>query len=625
MAELAQRLFRGGHIKPVLLPRILVALLAVALWSCTPADSEEQGNSSASVAKVFRYSLDSAPSSLDPVRASTLYANQIVVVLYDTLYVYKYLQRPYEMKPGLAAAMPEVSADGLVYTIPLRKGVRFMDDPAFPDGKGREVIADDFVYSLKRHFDPATRSAGTWLWQGRIEGLDEWKSAGSDYAAEISGLRALDRYTVQIRLVQPYPQLVYTLAMGFSGIVPREAVEHYGREFSINPVGSGPFRLLSYDATKAVLIPNENSHQEAVDLAAEGFDPDTQGHLGLEVIDGRVPPFIDRLEILFIKEGSARWSSFTKGNEIQYTGLPNEQVNRVLLSTNPVQLRPEYASRFHMLSEMEAGFVYTTFNMNFPELGYNPDPARAARNHALRCAIIRGINWEAQNNSWYAGLGTVFPGIIPPLLPEFDPQLSRASVTYDPAAARKLLADNDWDAENLPELTYGTTPGPTSRLFFEQFRAWLMDIGYPKEKVVLKTYATFGEIAKAWSNSELPLISKGWGLDFPDAENTLQLFYGPNAAPGSNDGNYRNPEYDALYQQAAVMQPSPERTTIYRRMNEMVINDCAAISGLSRVGISLWHKNVIALPDRTFVGGRFLNYVDVVPLDAVGDESSQGR
>ena len=139
--------------------------------------------------KVFRYSLDSAPTSLDPVRASTLYANQLVVNLYDTLYAYKYLQRPYELKPLLASAMPEISADGLVYTIPLKQGVYFIDSPAFPDGQGRELTADDFVYSLKRHFDPATRAAGAWLWQGRIEGLDDWKAAGSDYLQEVSGLR----------------------------------------------------------------------------------------------------------------------------------------------------------------------------------------------------------------------------------------------------------------------------------------------------------------------------------------------------------------------------------------------------------------------------------------------------
>ena len=585
-------------------------LLLVAVAACQPgtddADRESAGG------KVFRYSLDSAPTSLDPVRASTLYANQIVVNLYDTLYVYKYLQRPYELRPSLAAGMPDISPDGLTYTIRLRPGVRFADDPAFPDGRGREVTAADFVYSLLRHFDPETRPAGAWLWQGRIEGIDAWKTAGSDYAAEVSGLRALDRYTVQIRLVRPYPQLVYTLAMGFAAVVPREAVDYYGREFSVKPVGSGPFRMVSYDTTQAILVPNENSVQPPVDLAYEGYDPATQSGFGLEAIDGRVPPFIDRLEINFIKEGSARWSSFTKDNEIQFAGLPMEQVERVLDSTDPVVLKPAFAAKYHMRAQPEAGFVFSTFNMDFPEFGYNPDPERERRNHALRCAMISGFDWAARNESWYANLGRVFPGIIPPVVPEFDPALDDTSVRYDPEHARELLAANGWNAETLPELVYGTTPGPTSRLFFEQFRAWMMRIGYPAEKIVLQTYATFGDIAKAWSNSELPMVSKGWGLDYPDAENTLQLFFGPNASPGSNDANYRNPEYDRLFREAAVMLPSPERTDLYRRMNELVIEDCVAISGLSRVGIALWHKNVIAFPDNNFVGGRFLNYVDLV-------------
>ncbi len=588
---------------------ISVLLLLALLGGCSNGDVEP----AAAGQKVFRYSLDSAPTSLDPVRASTLYANQIVVNLYDTLYAYKYLKRPYELKPLLAAAMPAISANGLVYTIPLKQGVQFIDSPAFEDGKGRELTAYDFVYSLKRHFDPATRPGGAWLWQGRIEGLDEWKQNGSDYAEEVSGLRALDRYTVEIRLTRAYPQLIDTLAQGYSGVVPHEAVEHYGREFSINPVGSGPFRLVSYDTTKAVLLPNPVFRQEPVDLEFEGYNPATQARYGVAAIGGRAPPFIDRLEIAFIKEGSARWSSFTKGSEIQYTGLPNEQVPRVLESTDPVTLRPEYAERYQMKTALEAGFVFTTFNMAFPEIGYNDDPERDRRNKALRCAIIRGTDWEARNESWYSGLGMVFPGIIPPVTPEFDPEMSRESVTYSPDEARRLLEDNGWNADNLPVLVYGSMPGPTSRLFYEQFRAWMKSIGYPPQKIQLKTYATFGDIAKAWRNSELPLIAKGWGLDYPDAENTLQLFYGPNHSPGSNDGNYANPEYDKLYRQASVMLPSPERTEIYRRMNRMVIDDCAAITGLSRQGIALWHNNLVMLPDRNFVGGRFLKYVDIRP------------
>jgi oligopeptide transport system substrate-binding protein len=561
--------------------------------------------------KVYRHGMDESPTSLDPVQGANVYANHVLINAYDTLYAYKYLARPYEIKPNLAKGWPKISDDKLTYVIPIKEGVRFVDDPAFPAGVGRELVAADIVYSIKRHFDPATRAQGAWLWQDRIVGLDEWKSAGSDYDAEIEGLRALDRYTLQIKLTQPYPQLLDTLAQGYASVVPREAVEHYGREFAIHPVGSGPFRVVSYDTTRIVMDRNPGYRQEPVDLAAEGYDPATQGQYRLERIAGRSPPFIDRLEIHFIGENSARWNSFTKGDEIQYTQVPNEQVDQVLASKQPVRLKPRYADKYYVYAGTEAGFIFQTFNLSMPEFGYNPDPQRERRNKALRCAVIKAFDWPARNESFYSGIGLVFPGIIVPVVAEFDPDLSPESVTRDVDGARRLLAENGWNAENLPVFTYGTRAGVINRLMYEQFRAWLKQIGYPPEKIVLKQYATFGDISKAWKQAELPWVFKGWGLDYPDAENTLQLFYGPNSSPGSNDANYRNPEYDRLYDQARVMLPSPERTQIYRRMNQMVIDDCLAVTGMARTRIYVWHKNVIALPDREIVGGFFLKYVDL--------------
>jgi len=597
-------------------PAIVALVIAMALGSC--GGNQEQKVTDLTGRKVYRHSMDQAPTSLDPAQAANVYANFVALNAYDTLFSYKYLARPYVLKTNLAVGWPDISPDGLTYTIRIKPGVRFIDDPAFDDGRGRELIAQDFVYSIKRQFDPATRPQGAWLWAGRIAGLDAWKEAGSDYSVNIEGLEAVDTHTIVIRLTKPYPQLLNTLALGFSAIVPREAVVHYGKEFAVHPVGSGPFRVVSYDTSKIVFEKNPDFRQEPVDLKFEGYDPATQAATGVVKIDGRSPPFIDRLEISFIKETSARWNSFTKGNEIQFSTIPNEQVDRVLASTDPVVLNPEFAEKYHVYSGLEAGFVFSTFNMDFPEFGYNPDPEREKRNKALRCAIIKAVSWEQRNESFYVGLGRKFPGIIVPVVPEFDPDLSYDSVTRDIDGARLLLAEHGWTPENLPELIYGTTSSVTSRLFYEQFRAWLKELGYPPEKVILKQYATFGDISKAWKESRLPLISKGWGLDYPDAENTLQLFYGPNASPGSNDGNYRNPEYDRLFEQSSTMLPSPERTELYRRMNRMVIDDCVAITGLSRTRIYLWHKNVITVPDRDIVGGFFLKYVDVEPTTANG-------
>jgi oligopeptide transport system substrate-binding protein len=607
---------------------LLSGILALALSACGDGaqnNDPAQGDSSAADAsppglKVYRHSMGAAPTSLDPAQAANLYANFVIQNAYDTLFAYKYLARPVELKPNLAADFPDISTDGLTYTIRIKQGVRYADDPAFPDGRGREVIAEDFIYSIKRQFDPANRPQGAWLWQGRIEGIDDWKAAGSNYAEEVPGFRAVDRYTIEIRLTRPYPQLLDTFAQGYSGIVPWEAVDYYGKELSIQPVGSGPFKVVAYDTAKIVFEKNQNYRREPVDLAYEGYDAEIHAKYGLQRIDGRSPPFVDRLEISFIKEGSARWSSFTKGNEVQFGAIPNEQVDLVLASKNPITLRPEYADKYYLGTGIETGFVYSAFNMDFPEFGYNPDPERAQRNKALRCAIVKAVSWEQRNESFYNGLGLVFPGIIVPVVPEFDPDLSKDSITRDVDGAIRLLSDNGWTAENLPPIVYSTMASVSSRLFYEQFRAWLKEIGYPTKKVQLKQFATFGDISKAWKESQLPFVSMGWGLDYPDAENTLQLFYGPNASPGSNAANYRNPKYDRLYEQSSVMLPSTERTEIYQRMNRMLIDDCVAITGLSRMQVFLWHKNVVANPDRGIVGGFFVKFVDVLPDGEIAGE-----
>ncbi len=590
---------------------LIVAICAALLLGCGSGERPSGKAASGGALKVYRHAMDGSPTNLDPVNSATVYASYVTTITYDTLYSYKYLARPYELKPNLAIDFPEISEDGLRYTIKIKSGVLYADDPAFPEGKGRELIAADFVYSIKRHFDPANRSQGAWLWQGRIVGIDEWKEAGADYAKDIPGLQALDKHTIQITLTRPYPQLIYTLAMGFSGIVPPEAVAEYGRELSVHPVGSGPFKLQRFDTAKAVFAPNRNFRKEPLDLEYEGYQEALHGHLDLKRLDGKAPPFIDRLEIDFITESAARWNSFNKGNEIQFTNVPVEQNDVVVESTSPIRLKQEWTDKYHWKSGIEAGFVYTTFNMDKPHIGYHEDPQQDARNTALRCAIRKAFDWQQRNDRFYSGIGAVFPGMITPVTPEFDTKLSRATVNRDLEGAKQLLKDNGWTPENLPSLLYGMTNAVTNRQIFEQFRGFMVELGYPSEKIRAQTFATFGDFNKAMKTSQLDIFGLGWGLDYPDAENTLQLLYGPNHSPGSNNTNYANAEYDELFRQAATLPPGRERTLLYRRMNELALQDCPIISGLSRNRIFLWHKNVIGYPDREILGGFWLRYVDV--------------
>jgi len=594
---------RGTILKKL---QIVIPLVLLMLAGCEQTPSTGNGVP----AKIYTHAMDGVPGSLDPAQAASIYANFIVINLYDTLYRYKYLARPYQLQPNLAAAMPEVSDDGLVVTIRIKQGVYFIDDPVFEGAVGREVKARDFVYSIKRHFDPDTRAQGTWLWQDRIEGLDRWKTEGSDYDAEVKGLRALDDYTIQITLTKPFPQFVHTLTQGYAAIVAREAVEEYGQVLSSHPVGSGPFKLISRDGVRAVLARNPGFRQEPFDLEAEGYDPARESIPGLQKLQGRIPPFIDQLEFEFVPEGAARWNAFTAG-ELHFIKVPVSQFDNILSQRAPITLKPRYADLFAFEASPESGFIYTNFNMADERIGYHPDAEQNRRNRALRCAMVKAYDWKKANEIFFYDIGQVFPGAIPPSVPEYDATGDTSYIQHDLQGARELLHANGWNEDTLPTLEYGFPNGVTERQAFEQFRSFMTTAGYPAGKIRPLIFATYGDYQRAYSQGKVTLINSSWTMDYPDAENLMQLYYGPNAAPGSNSASYNNPDYNRLYETAATMNESPERTSIYREMNQMLMDDCVSITGISRTLLFLWNKKFIMKPDRSFVGGYFMRFVDV--------------
>ncbi len=567
-------------------------------------------STSAFAIKVFKYSVEGTPTSLDPVQSSTKYQNRIVSAICDTLYDYKYLKIPYELKPNLAAALPKISKDGLTYTIQIKKGVFFSDDPAFKGGKGRELTAEDFVYSIKRHFDPKTLPRGAWLWQGRIKGIDDWKTAGSDYKKQVEGLKAIDKYTIQISLVKPYPQLVYTLTKGYSAIVAKEVVEKYGPEISIHPVGSGPWVLGSFNNQKAVLLKNKKYREEIFDLKNEGYDEKIHGFTGIKSLQGKKLPIVDQIEINFMENFSMRWISFTKGSEIQFGFIPEQQFNNVIASRNPLSLNKEYAQKYYFLPQTEFAFRYLNFNMDDPKIGYNKDKELEKKNKALRIAIHKAWDWPQYIKTFFDDLGEAYPGIISPGIDGYDPTLSKEYITHDPEGAKKILKDNGWTAANLPDITYSMVSDIRQNQMYDQFRGWLITIGYPSSKIKKQTFASFGDYSKAVKSRKTMTIAMAWGLDFPDSENVLQLFYGPNSSPGSNNSNYNNPEYNALYEKASTMQPSKERSEIYKKMHKLLLEDSVTIAGFSRTDLWVWHKNVILYPVENVLGNYF-KYVDI--------------
>jgi ABC-type transport system substrate-binding protein len=436
-------------------------------------------------------------------------------------------------------------------------------------------------------------------------------------------MRALDDYTIQIRLVAPFPQLTHTLAQGFSAIVPREAVAKYGRELAIHPVGSGPFRLQRFDSAGASLLRNEDFRAEPIDLTAEGYDPSTQGIYGLERLQGKVPPLADRIDIEFIAEDAARWNTFRAG-QLDFVKVPVSQFDRVLKSRNPPRLADDLSANYHLLASLESGFVHTDFNMADPRVGYHSDAGEDARNHALRCAIIRAFDWNKRNEIFYSDIGKVFPGIIPPSALEFDANQGTDSIRRDTTEARRLLSESGWSTGGLPELEYGFVNSVTERQMFEQFRSFLAGIDYPSERIRPLMFASYGDYSRAFINREVMLTTSSWVMDYPDTENIMQLFYGPNASPGANSANYNSAEFNRLYQESSTMGASQERTALYRRMNQILIDDCVTISGISRTLVLLWNRAVVMLPDVEFVGGFFFRFARPAMAKDETVQASQG-
>ena len=193
--------------------------------------------------KVLNISVKAKIKGMDPIYANDMYSSNEVARVYEGLLEYHYLKRPYTLIPNLAEAMPTVSSDGLTYTFKIKKGVVFQDDAAFEGGKGRELVAEDFVYSIKRLADPKLQALGWWILDGKIKGLNEWREKHTDskvvdYDETVEGLKAIDKYTLKFKLTKPFPQFLYSLAMPFTFVVAKEVLSHYGKEFLNHPVGT---------------------------------------------------------------------------------------------------------------------------------------------------------------------------------------------------------------------------------------------------------------------------------------------------------------------------------------------------------------------------------------------------
>ncbi len=520
--------------------------------------------------KVLRVAYLIAETNFDPAATSDRYSTNIIEEIFEAPLTYDFLARPAKLKPDTLEAMPEVTEGGRTYTLRLKAGLYFGDDPVFKGAK-RELVARDYEYAIKRLMDPAVRSPNLWLIEGRIAGMEEAverakKTGKFDYDAPIPGVEVVDRYTLRIRLSKPDYNFLYILAVPNLGAQAREVVEAYGPDIGAHPVGTGAFRLAEWKrSSRIVLERNPNFREQYYEAEPPADDPISQQLLREN--RGKRLPIVDRVEVSIIEESQPRWLAFLN-HEADWINLPYEFLNMALPGG---QLSPALARQgVRYIPDIETATVYTYFNMKDPIVGgYTPEQV------ALRRAISLGYNNQENAQLVRNGTGIEAQSLIPPGVLGYEPGFNIGK-TYDPAKAKALLdmfgyVDRNGDGwRERPDgspltFVYATDPSQLGRQFTQLWKKNMDAIGIRMEVDVAK----WPDHRKKSKAGQLQTWELAWGADYPDGENFYQLLYGPNCG-SSNDGCFQLPEFDRLYEEAAALPPGPARTTLYQKMARLV-------------------------------------------------------
>ena len=547
----------------------VIPLLAVIAASIAPQSIAADW---ADPAKVLRIAFPIDVSGLDPAGTQETYASLAEQRIFDALYVWDYLARPYKFVPSIATGMPEISADGRVWTIRIRPGIYFADDPAFA-GKKRELTAADFIYEWKRVVDPRVRSPNSDLLEHKIVGLDaavaKAKTSGRfDYDAEIPGLRTVDRYTLRVELIEPDYTFLEILDSASLSAVAREVIEKYedpsGRAMR-HPVGTGPYRLKEWTPGRRIILEaNPGYRDERFPSAPANADAAIKAVA--DSMKGKRVPQVGRIEIAIIEETNPRLLMFS-GGQLDLLDVPGDVAPKMIDAKG--NLLPEFAARgirLERATELSVTFAY--FNMEDPVVGgYSPEKV------ALRRAVCSAYNLPDEIRVIRNGQALPATQPLPPDVEGHVPGYKGLS-PYDPATARALLDKfgyRDRDGDGFRELPDGrpltihqmSYVGAVYRQYDELWQRSLREVGIRMDFQI----QTFPEGFKAAHAGLLQFSSFGWNGDTSD--DFMRLFYGPYAGAG-NLSRFKSAEYDALYEKSRRTADTAERNKLYEAMTKIV-------------------------------------------------------
>lgn len=466
---------------------------------------------------VYRRPIGNDPSTLDPALISDVYGASVMQQMFDGLVSF---DQTLAVTPSLAEFW-RASRDGLTWTFTLRKGVRFHH--------GRELTAEDVVYSLTRVIDPRINSGAADLFMN-IRGAAEFRRGE---ASRVSGLVALDRYTVQVSLSEASLPFVSVLAVGQAKIVPRDLAERGAAAFGVNPVGTGPFRFEHWERGREIVLTANRDY-----------------------FDGA--PRLSRLVYRIFPGGQLdrAYEHFVNG-ELDDTRPPTRDYRRAISNGRHLYMRrPMFSLRFY-------GFNTRTKPLD---------------DRRVRQAIVAAVDRDAIVDEIHSARHTVARGIVPPGTLGFNPAL--VAPGYDPERARTLLADAGYPGgRGLPKLEFwSSVTNDAIRREHEFIKRSLTAVGIRSEFKYLTEWPVF---SKALAEGRLPAFLYAWDADVPDPDNFLtKLFY--SGSP-RNYTRYRNAAVDALLTTARTVADPQRRVEQFRRAEQLIIDDA--------VVLPIWHYN----------------------------------
>ena len=564
--------------------------------------------------KVVRYAFEIAETTLDPQKVSDVYSNIVNGAIFDAPLIYDYLANPAKLKPNTLIAMPEVSADYKTFTFRVTPGIYFADDPVF-SGKKRELVAEDYVYTIKRLFDPVLSSPLLAEVEGYLVGSVEYlararKANKLDYDAPFDGIKALDRYTFQIKLINAKPIFIYNFAdCRMSCAVAREVVEKYGADIGQHPVGTGAFRITEWRrSSKMVFEPNPNFREVYFD--AEPGPDDKEGQAILARLKGKRLPIIGRVEVSIIEEMQPRWISFlSRGHDLMWR-MPEEFANTAIPGGALAPNLKKQGIQFRQLPLLDLTYMY--FNMLDPAVGgYTPDKI------ALRRAIT--LAYKTQDEINVIRKGQAIPAQTPysPGVAGYDPKFRTSANDYNPAKANALLdmygyARGADGYRTMPDgkplvLKGNSTPTERDKQIDEMWKRSMDDIGI---RIAFRK-AKWPDLLKEAEAGKLMIWQLGGSASAPDADTWLTSLYGPNGGIKGNLGNFKLKAYDDAYEKSMQLPDSPERTLLYQEMAKLMVAYAPWKINVHRIATDFWFPYVIGFRRPLVQTQNWWRYVDV--------------